>query len=461
GSLDTSFDPGSGAREDWVKNIRVLNDQRIMVVGWFRGFGNQPHNKVVRLHPNGSVDTSFAPVRFHDRSSVYALSVQADGKYLISGHFTNVNTFQHEGVARLNTDGSLDNTFNAQVGVNDFVETVQALENGKILVGGFFTSVNGQVRQRIARLNADGSLDTEFLPLPDQYLLSMTLESQRKVIIVGGFSLISGVPRSGVARLNLESPQPSLGNTAGYPRIFWQNESGLVAAWLFDEEGFAGNYTIPGRGPEWKVCGGADFDNDGQFDLLWYNSLNGRLEISLLENTNVLSTVYVRPGPAPDSGWRLFAITDLNQDSSPDLLWVRPDGRLIVWDMDGTSFVKARSLRDGAVINPNWRVRATADLNGDGKKDLIWQSVDGQVAVWFMNGNDFESSALIRNGSRYPEWRIIGAADFNRDGKSDLIWQRFDGKTAVWIMDGTEFVEAYFLRDGVSVAPAWRAIGAQ
>ncbi len=92
--------------------------------------------------------------------SVDALQVQPDGKILIGGIFTNVNEIEHNSIARLNPDGSLDGSFNTDV--NSYVYSIAQQADRKILIGGSISDVNGQVVNGIARLNDNGSLDTSF-----------------------------------------------------------------------------------------------------------------------------------------------------------------------------------------------------------------------------------------------------------------------------------------------------------
>jgi uncharacterized delta-60 repeat protein len=111
----------------------------------------------------GSVDLSFNPGSSVN-GTIHCLALQSDGKILIGGVFTTVNEAVRNRVARLNTDGSTDFDFDPGSGISgvntNFAMAVQS--DGKIIVGGHFTAVNGTNRNRIARLNADGSLDPSF-----------------------------------------------------------------------------------------------------------------------------------------------------------------------------------------------------------------------------------------------------------------------------------------------------------
>ena len=93
---------------------------------------------------------------------VLSIVPQADGKILVGGYFTTIGGVTRNRIARLNADGSLDTEFNPNA--NGYVYSIVPQADGKILIGGIFTTVGGVTRNRIARLNADGSLDTAFNP---------------------------------------------------------------------------------------------------------------------------------------------------------------------------------------------------------------------------------------------------------------------------------------------------------
>jgi len=102
----------------------------------------------------------------------------------------------------------LDPTFDPGTGPNSTVVAVAVQADGKIVIGGEFTEIDGTPRRGIARLNADGSLDREFDPkltpsdLGGPQVSSVALQSDGKVLIFGGFSRLNGVSRNGAARLN-------------------------------------------------------------------------------------------------------------------------------------------------------------------------------------------------------------------------------------------------------------------
>jgi len=115
-----------------------------------------------RLNTNGSLDTNFAVLA---DDAVNSVVLQTNGSILIGGFFTHVNGQSRAGLARLNSGGALDLSFSPSVsGGAPAVYTLALQGDGRILVGGSFTSVSGTARTNIARLNTDGSLDTSFKP---------------------------------------------------------------------------------------------------------------------------------------------------------------------------------------------------------------------------------------------------------------------------------------------------------
>jgi len=131
--------------------------------------------------------------------------VQRDGRILIGGFFFDVNGFDAEYVMRLLPDGAVDPSFNIG-SIGAFIESVVALNDGKVLVGGWFTSVNGTTRNRVVRLNADGSVDATFNPGtgPDSIVYHVVPQPDGKVIIAGFFTKVGGVARPHIARLNAD-----------------------------------------------------------------------------------------------------------------------------------------------------------------------------------------------------------------------------------------------------------------
>lgn len=210
GTLDSSFDPGTGANY-FVDAVALQPDGKAVIAGTFGMVNGAVRTSIARLNGNGGLDSSFNPgagiyAGFGEGASVYSLAAQPDGKVLIGGIFYTINGMSHNKIARLNADGSLDSSFNPGTDANGQIYSLAVQPDGKVLIGGFFYTVNGTSRTHIARLNADGSLDDSFNPGtgPDQVVFSVALQPDGKVLIGGRFTTVNGTLRSKIARLNAD-----------------------------------------------------------------------------------------------------------------------------------------------------------------------------------------------------------------------------------------------------------------
>ena len=199
GSVDTDFNPDADGR---VYTIALQADGKILIGGEFTTIGGVARNHIARLNPNGSLDTGFS---LDADGPVYSIAVQPDSKILLGGEFTTVGGLPRTHMARLNANGSLDTGFNPSVNTESGMIRIASIAlqaDGKILIGGFFTMVGGVTRNRIARLNPDGSLDPGFDPDADNWVSSIAVLTNGKTLIGGGFTALGGITRSRIARLN-------------------------------------------------------------------------------------------------------------------------------------------------------------------------------------------------------------------------------------------------------------------
>ena len=202
GSLDTSFDPGGGASR-FVEVIALQSDGKILIGGGFNYYNGTLRNRIARLNADGSLDTSLAP-GYGPNYPVDSIAIQSDGKILISGEFSSYNHITRYCVARINGDGSLDTSFNSASGADENIYAMLLQSDGKILIGGAFTSYKGITRNGIARLNSDASLDTSFDPGSgaNSDINSMALQSDGKILVGGAFTSYNGTTQNHIARID-------------------------------------------------------------------------------------------------------------------------------------------------------------------------------------------------------------------------------------------------------------------
>jgi uncharacterized delta-60 repeat protein len=218
GVLDTTFAVGSGVNS-WVRSLRVLTNEQILVSGWFTSYKDQSYNRMVRVNPDGSPDTNFNAY-FGDQTAIYTTAPLLDGKMVVGGHTVNANSVFQQEIVRLHSNGSYDTNFNnGGSGANDKVESVALQSDGKIVMGGYFQSYNGAGDRNIARLNPDGTLDNSFTASVDSWIWTVLVQNDGKILICGGFNNVNGASRNGIARLN-PSPSPTIFNARRFPDRF-------------------------------------------------------------------------------------------------------------------------------------------------------------------------------------------------------------------------------------------------
>ncbi len=212
GTLDTSFNPGAGANavSFSVFGLSLQPDGKILVTGGFTSFAGTPRGHLVRLNTDGSVDAAFNPGTAAN-SMTNGTLVLPDGGILLFGDFSSFNGTARASLARLNANGSLDASFDAKFPGGVFINALVRQTDGKLIAGGQFSGANGVARDGLIRLNADGSVDLTFSAgtgVSGSAVYSVKLGSDGTLLIGGNFTTVNGVAHIGAARLS---------NAAGLP----------------------------------------------------------------------------------------------------------------------------------------------------------------------------------------------------------------------------------------------------
>jgi uncharacterized delta-60 repeat protein len=358
GALDTGFNPG--ADED-VDSLAVQADGKILVGGWFTTLGGQTRNYLGRLNADGTPDAGFNPGA---DNGVYSLAVQADGKILVGGQFTTLGGHTRNNLGRLKPDGTLDTAFNpgAGGGTLPYVDSLAVQADGKILVGGYFSTLGGETRNCIGRLNPDGTLDAGFNPGADDDVDSLAVQADGKILVGGYFSTLGGQTRNCIGRLNPDGTLDTGFNPGaddGVDSLAVQADGKILVGGYFTTLGgqtnnYLGrlNATDPatqslsfdgstitwlrgGTSPEvWRTT--FDWSSDG---LLWTPLGDGTRIPGGWEPTNALVPVdatirargFVTGGEYNGSGWFVETLaTATNRPLAPQLsgVWRLSDGNI-------------------------------------------------------------------------------------------------------------------------------------
>ena len=184
GSIDTSFgvngtvsynatSPFHNNQGYYPRQMAIQTDNKIIIMGLQQGNLYPNAYWVVRLLPDGALDTSFNGTGYLDllfgtqQDRGTCISLQPDGKILVGG--TSGNTAQYFTVARLNSNGTLDNSFGTVgkvqtpfAGEESFAQSIVVQTDGKILLGGYTVNIPHAKDFALIRYNANGSIDTGF-----------------------------------------------------------------------------------------------------------------------------------------------------------------------------------------------------------------------------------------------------------------------------------------------------------
>ena len=247
GSRDTTFNVGTGFAGGNVLDSKIQSDGKILVFGFFTGFTGSANFGIIRLNTDGSQDTTFsAGTGFRPTGQLVTNGIiDSNGKIVCVGQFTGYNGTAYGRIIRLNSDGSVDNTFSAGTGFNSSTYGgVYELSNGQYMVFGDFTSYNGTSKTRAARLNSDGTIDNTYNPSSIQNaVLGSQLDSQNRAYLVGAFSNLSGITNNGIGRLTSGGTYDSTyvtgggfnvgGGTALYGKILVENSGSILIGSAF------------------------------------------------------------------------------------------------------------------------------------------------------------------------------------------------------------------------------------
>lgn len=234
-------------------------------------------------------------------------------------------------------------------------------------------------------------------------------------------SRMLGAHRQGVEAFNPPAPLDANWRLVGVsdfnadarPDLLWRNDvSGRLSFWFMEGVDRIGSALIDGPADvAWSVVGIGAFNQDASPDILFRNATTGDLMVWLMQGVAVGEEAVVVPSRPVDANWKPQGAADFDADGQDDiLLRNETSGALVVWLMDGTVRRTARYLSPSSLPNLNWKLGALLDLDADGTADLVWQNqTSGRIVTWLMDG-------IVRRCGTYvspdapddPSWRIAG-----------------------------------------------------
>lgn len=411
GSNDATFNPGTGANLP-VSSSAVQPDGKIILGGTFTTYNGTTVNRIVRLNSDGSIDTSFNSGTGMN-SSLDSMLLLPDGKLIVGGGFTTYNGTSINRFARLNPDGTLDTTFTPGTSSNGVVRQITLLPDNKLLIGGSFTSYNGSTRNRIARINADGTLDTSFDPGtgPNNTINSFAVHPDGGIVIGGTFTSVSGVTKAKLAKLNANGTLDT----------------------SFD---IAGAGPGPGTGPAvtkvLAVEGGKTIVT-GSFQT--FNGVTKNRLVRVRANGTVDHSFLNGQGAQAQSGLTIGSMVR------------QPDGMVLIGGQFTIFNVSARSgLARFRVATDTF-----ADFDGDGKTDFSVMRRESQFSQWqwWVNYSSAGTTGTFDFGLSPSD--VAQPFDYDGDGSDDIaVWRSAGDNSAYYIVQsGTNTIRVIpFGQDG-------------
>jgi hypothetical protein len=308
--------------------------------------------------------------------------------------------------------------------------------------------------------------------------------------------------------------------------ILWRNRAtGQTLAWKMTTLTPVGPGVSPGGAglvsADWKlISGSSDFNGDGSFDLLWWNSNSGVLLSWLLnEGGTYIGAVTLTDAVPESTGWQPITVSLSGIDGESSIFWQnRFNGQSLFWQMDLTNNLALVPLptitagwlmEDALFINPsddfegggvyvlrnysngvdqgkielrvlndqgqvvvtnslgrvndlNWRIADVSDLDGNGQFDLLWRNYQtGQVGAWLFKDTAYSTYQwLDLPAVADVNWQLVDAAPLiGTGGDADFLWRNYvTGQTLIWQMDGATFLNTLAIEPTIPANSGWSVL---
>jgi uncharacterized delta-60 repeat protein len=421
GTTDATFNAGEGFNGQ-VNVIVVQPDGKVLVGGTFTTYNGETRSGLARLLADGTLDSGFT-ANLSASGVIYSIALQPEGKIIVGGTFNSINNTQRNGVARLNSNGTIDTTFNAGLGTST-IRSIVIQPDGKVLIGGFFSGINGFNRTNLVRVNTDGTLDTSFNVGNIGDVKQIELQTDGKYVVLSGFSSIARLNNNGTSDSSFQPPTFATTNS-DFPTvnsILVESDNSIVAG---------GNFTLVNNIPRLRL---ARFRTDGRVDLSFLPTGANRRVYTLVRQSNAKIVVggeftlignTVRYGIARliSSPFRNITPFDFDGDGRADFTVFRPEASS--WYILNSSNNSFNAQQFGVSSDSI----APADYDGDGRADIAVFRPSGagdlNRAYFYIQqsgSNNFRAEQFGRQGD------VPASGDWDGDGRGDVAVYR-DGST--------------------------------
>ncbi|MEI8242155.1 MAG: delta-60 repeat domain-containing protein [bacterium] len=255
GTADATFHPNADDQGQVLSVAIQPSDGKILIVGTFTKVGTPTtsHNRIARILSNGLVDGTFTASAGLIYEVPFVVTVQANDSILVGGSFTRINTTDRNNLARMDSSGVTDSTFNPNV--DQMVYALAMQSDGKILLAGTFGTVGGSTRNYIARIGANGTVDAGFDMGAGGNVNALAVQADGKILVGGQFSSLGSVNRAFIGRLNATGPATNALSYNG-STITWLRGGTAAEVWRTTFESTTNGTTWNALGAGTRVAGG-------------------------------------------------------------------------------------------------------------------------------------------------------------------------------------------------------------
>ena len=191
GSIDSTFNIGAGTAGQ-ILAVAVQNDGKVILGGAFTAYSGSSFTRIVRINPNGTVDSTFnGGTGFN--ADVYSILASGSNIY-VGGNFTTYSGSTATRMVRLNASGTIDATYNVGAGASGIVQSIVSQSDNKIVLGGAFANYSGSAVGNIVRTNTNGTRDTTYVTGGgvSTAVTKVLVQPDGKILAVGNFTTYSG-----------------------------------------------------------------------------------------------------------------------------------------------------------------------------------------------------------------------------------------------------------------------------
>ena len=435
GTLDTTFTSPDYNYE--VLGLDIRADGKILVSN---------SSSVYRLNSNGSLDRTIYPggafdakflsgggaivsSNFHLRKTFEAggfdssfdvtannnirkILLQPDGKFMVAGDFTMIAGVTRGRIARINANGTLDTTFAPPGGASNSIFDAALQSDGKVIIGGNFPGINFNTNYKyLARLSSDGSLDTSFNPIVEGGVQSLKIQSNGKVLVGGSMYSVNGLA-SRIVRLNQDGSldatfNPGTGPDDAVLSIDSETNGNIIIGGSFTRVINLDRLGVARLASTTTAKTLFDFDGDGRTDVSIFRPSSGVWYIQQ-SSAGFAGLAFGQTGDK-------LVPADYDGDGKTDVAVFR----------NGTWYLQRSQLGfNGISFGDANDIPVPADYDGDGKTDVaVFRPSNG---VWYLlQSRDGFAATVFGLGTDKPV-----SGDYNGDGKADIAV--FRPSTGIW-----------------------------